>query len=78
MSSLNAVYDKLNATTTDPRIKLILDAILKLRKTLSYSKIGFRLNLNKSAVYHLEHGDWIPKDSEVIERILLGVRELEK
>ena len=74
MSNLNAVYDTLN-----PNLKLILDTISKLRKKgISYSKIGFKLNLNKSAVYHLEHGDWVPKDSEVIERILLGVRELEK
>lgn len=72
MSNLNAVYE-INLSDK----KLILDTISKLKKKrFSYQKIGEKLNLNKSAVYHLEHGNWFPKTSEVIDRILAGIREL--
>lgn len=57
--------------------EIILEVISKLReKELSYSKIGFKLGLHRSAVYMIEKDTWYPKMPEVEKRIIDNIKEL--
>lgn len=75
MSDLNAVNDDFNADVEEIRATI---SNLKEKKMLSYTQIGNKLGLNKAAVCLLYKGRWIPKEPEIISRILEKVRGLEE
>ncbi len=71
-------FNPVKNVKTPSQIKVI-DTIKKLRKKkkLGFRRIGDILDLNKAAVYMILNEKWYPKTSEVEQRILAKIREIE-